>query len=256
MAITAFDLDLTSLDRFTMLVYGAYGCGKTHLLGDFLRWASAQGPIAFINIKGQEDGELSLVGMGLGAVGIHIDTPGDLEGALEMLQPKGLVALAVDTLSAYESAVRVDVIGSDRLPDAKIDGERAKALWGQIKIKTRAGVVASRHAARYVVWSAPFDRSEDPFGGPGRFLSPDLIGKSSRAAIGWFDLAALMEAKLVGPGRVQRTLSLAPRGDAYTRVRLPKPLLKEIDIPEGGGGWAKLYEAIQATMPVPPKEMK
>src|SRR3989304_5529891 len=117
-------------------------------------------------------------GVGLGAFGIHTETPRDLEEALEMLQPKGLVALAVDTLSAYESAVRVDVIGSDRLPDAKIDGERAKALWGQIKIKTRAGVVASRHAARYVVWSAPFDRSEDPFGGPGRFLSPNLIGKS------------------------------------------------------------------------------
>ncbi len=242
-----FNLDLTELDRFTILVYGAYGVGKTAFVGDCLRTLSAQGPVRFLNMKG-EDGHLTLRGAGLGEIGETIENTKDYDAAIEEYTKQGLTALGVDSLPAWETLVLRDVVGAERFPDAKLDGERAKALWGQIKKRTEAGVTAARQAAKYVIWSAPYDRTEDPFGGGSKFLSPNLIGKSAVASIGWFDFVAVMQATTMGAGKVRRWLSLAPRNDALTRQRLPQPITADIDIPEGPGGWTRLFEAIQGAM--------
>lgn len=249
-----FDLNLANLDHLSMLIHGAYGAGKTHVQGDFLRWAQPQGPVAFLNIKG-EDGHASLAGMGLGAIGDTVSTLDDYDQVMADYKSQKLVALAVDSLPAFYALILRHFVGSERYPDPKLDGERAKMLWGQIGLGIKSRVHLSREAARYVLWVAAYDRSEDIAGGKG--ITPDLPGKLAYGSAGWFDMVGYLTATTLGPNSVQRKLTFEPSSAFLTRQRLPQPLMKSIDLPQGGGGWKLVYEAIQATFqPMPIKESK
>src|SRR3990167_10258737 len=98
-----------------ILVHGPYGAGKTHLQGDFLTWAKAQGPIGFLNILG-EDGYASVAGLNLGEVGYTATDVKEYEEALADFKKQGLVGLAIDSLSAFYRFVLKDIVGEVRYP--------------------------------------------------------------------------------------------------------------------------------------------
>ena len=244
---TAFDLDLATMDACLMLLHGPYACGKTHLQGDFLRWAQQRGDVAFLNIKG-EDGYASLAAVGLGKVGETVDSVVSYFEAMAEYRSKKLVGLAVDSLTALYSLMLTKHVGAPRYPDPKQDGERAKMLWGQISMGMKDAVQTSRAAAPWVLWVAPYDRSEDPVSG-GKGQTPDLPGKLAYGCAGWFDFVGYLTAQTLGPGRVQRKVSFAPTGAVLTRQRIAHAITDDIPIPDDQGGWEAIYRALQAGMP-------
>lgn len=250
------NLDLTSLDRLGVLVHGAYGAGKTHFEGDFLRWAVKQGKKArFINIVG-EDGYLSLAGMGLGELGEAVESEADFNEAVAQAAKDKVDCLAVDSLPAYANMVlRGFFAGTLRYPDPAKDGQRAQMLWGQLKMQTMGAVLRSREAVPYVLWVAAHDRGSDPITeGGSTQITPDMIGKQARGCIGWFDLVAHLSAETVGVGKVRRSLKVAPQGQVLTRQRLPVVITEDIPVPAEGGGWEALYTAVQKAMGTKSKE--
>jgi hypothetical protein len=242
-----FNMDIASLDDLMCLIHGPFGSGKTHLQGDFLRWAKERGPVMFLNIPG-EDGTSSVAGMGLGEVGETVTSIKDYDEALNDYAKAKLAGLAVDSMSAFYRLILKDLLGEVRYPDPKLDGERAKMLWGQISMKIAGRIAASRSAARHVLWVSPFDRSDDSVGG-GKGITPDLPGKLAYGCAGWFDFVGYLTAETLGPTKITRKVTFAPATNILTRQRIPRPITEAINIPEGGGGWAAIYAAMSAALP-------
>lgn len=243
MGVTRFNLNLTNLDTTATLIHGAYGAGKTHLQGDFLRWAAKQGPVAFLNIKG-EDGFASIAGMDLGDIAYTAKTLPEYDEIVAEFTRKPLFGLAVDSLTAFNWQVLVNVVGSYRYPDPKLDGERSKMLWGTISTNTRGRVLAARAAAKHVLWVAPQGRNEDISGGRG--VTPELIGQLAWGCAGLFDFVGKLDAAITGPKTVDRKVSFDPENGLLTRQRAPRQILGKINIPEGGGGWEAIFNTMQA----------
>jgi AAA domain len=252
-----FSLDIATLDELMVLIHGPYGSGKTHLQGDFLRWAKEQGPIAYLNIKG-EDGHASLASMELGMVGETVSTLEDYDAALKDYGAQKVAGLAVDSLPAFYRLVMKKVVGEVRYPEPAKDGEKAKMMWGQLTMLTMGRVIDSRAAAKYVLWVAPFDKSDDPVGGGGKAITPDLPGKLAYGCAGWFDFVGFLQAETLGPNNVQRKVTFAPSAGVLTRQRIPRPITEPITIPQGSGGWTAIFRAMQAafTNGTPKKEAK
>ena len=242
-----FNLNLQDLSRLAVLIYGAYGAGKTFLAGDFLKWASEKGPVHFINVKG-EDGYMSLSSIGLGEVGETVENMGDFNAAIDECAKDKVVGLAIDTLPAVSNLVIRSLTGGElRYPDPKIDGERAKMMWGQIKLQTMAAVQRTRSAVPYVLWLSAYDKGEDANSGAVR-VGPDLIGKQAGASAAWFDMVGQMRAQTVGVGKVKRWLQFAPDESMVVRQRLTNVITKDIILPEGGGGWATFFSVVEGAM--------
>lgn len=246
--IERFNVNLVSLDRLAVLIHGAYGSGKTHLQGDFLRWAKDRGNIAYLNISG-EDGFASLAGMGLGNVGINVTSGKQYDDVLAELQNEKLFALAVDSLPAFYKLMLLDIVGEIRYPDASKDGEKARMMWGQLTMRSYARVRASRQAAPFVLWVAPHDKSEDAVGGMGKTITPDLPGKLAHGCAGWFDLVGYLTANVMSSTFVQRKVTFAPSSSILTRQRLPTEISADVIIPPNQGGWLAIYNAINAVLP-------
>lgn len=245
---TKFNLDIATLDDLCVLIHGPYGAGKTHLQGDFLRWVreAKQGKTAFLNIKG-EDGHDSLAGMGLGEVGETVDTLDDYDAVLKDFAKAGVVGLAVDSLPAFYRLLLKHFMGEVRYPDPKKDGERAKMLWGQLSMTAMGRVIDSRSAAKYVLWVAPFDKSDDPVSG-GKGITPDLPGKLAWGCAGWFDFVGYLSAETHSPTDIRRQVSFAPSGGVLTRQRIPTPITQAVTVPKDKGGWAAIFAAMQAAL--------
>lgn len=247
LARTKLNLDAVDLSRLGTLVHGAYGVGKTHFEGDFLRYYRDAGKtVRFINIKG-EDGYLTLAKYGLGECGETVDTVEDFNAAVDDAQKAEVYALAVDSLPAFADLQFRKFCGGElRYPDPVKDGQRAQMLWGQIKMATKAGVLRTRSAAPYVLWVAAHDKSVDTIEDTGgKAITPNLVGAQARESIGWFDFVLHMRAQTEGPGKVRRYLEIAPDERVATRQRLPKAITKQIGVPEGGGGWAAFLKEVQ-----------
>ncbi len=248
MALKKFNLDLVSLDNPMVLIHGPYGAGKTHLQGDFLRWAKAQnqGPVGFLNIEG-EDGSTSVASMGLGEVGQTAENVDDYDKAIEEYAKSKTFALAVDSLPAFHRlVVKSELKGEYRFPDPAKDGERAKMLWGQISAKTMGRVLNSRKAAKFVLWVAPYDKSEDPVVGGNRIITPDLPGKMALGCAGWFDFVGYLSVSMGStPDSITRKVTFAPSGGTLTRQRIPSPIIEDIKIPQNKGGWENIYTAMK-----------
>ena len=120
-------------------------------------------------------------------------------------------------------------------------------LWAHHRQDLENGVLLTRSAAPFVLWSATYDRTEDPLTGQKSKVSPDLYGKESLQCAGWFDFVCQMRAQTVGPERVNRWLTCKPDESALTRQRLRRAITRDIPIPAEKGGWeALLTAAIEA----------
>jgi hypothetical protein len=234
-----FDLDKQTLDSFNVLVYGVPNTGKTYFLGDALREERKVGAVKFLNIAG-EDGSLTLSGMGLGDVGEHIDTAQDLKDFVAQWSKTPLQALAVDSLLALSAKVIQARVG-DRLPSLKGEGNE----WGDVHWAMASLVSSLRTCAKYVICTAPADREQDPIKGT-KYIAPMLPGRQAREILGRFDFVGYMAATILNK-KARWTLSFAPSEEVATRQRVPSPLLNEIVIPQGGGGWAAFKSAITDT---------
>jgi hypothetical protein len=243
------NLDKAELDRLGVLVHGAYGVGKTHFEGDFLRWAVKQGKKArFISIIG-EDGHKTLKGMGLGELGEEVTTPADFNTAVAEAATDKVEALAVDSLPAYANMVlRSFFQGELRYPDPTKDGQRAVMLWGQLKMLTMGAVLRTREAVPFVLWVSAHDKGEDPIQGGGKTITPDMVGKQALGCIGWFDAVMHLRAQTVGPNKVRRWLEVAPSEQVATRQRFPNVITEDIPVPEKEGGWEAFYQRVQKAM--------
>ena len=251
MAYKKLNLDVIDNSRMGLMVYGANNSGKTHLAGDMLRWGIEKGwKVRYLNLAG-EDGYKTLGAMGLGEIGEDLETYTDFDEALIRAKADGIQVMAVDSLPAYSNMQFRRFLGGElRYPDPTRDGERAKMLWGQIKLGVMDGVLRSRAAVPYVLWLATHDKGtsdsvQDVASQTPASIMPDLVGQQSRGSIGWFDLVAHIRTQMVGPGRAKRTLELSPDEKVLTRLRAPRPILEDVVIPEGRGGWQALMTAYE-----------
>lgn len=243
---TKLNLNLKDLSHTATLIHGAYGAGKTHLIGDFLRWASPQGPTRFVNIAG-EDGYLSVADMGLGEIGETLEVRTDFTNAMRDYQKEDLFALAIDSLPAAYNMLLRSIVGEVRYPEPARDGEKAKMWWGQLSMGIREMVTESRAAAHHVLWVAAYDKSENAITGQ-KDITPDLPGKSAYGIAGRFDFVGQLKAETLGPSTVRRSVSFAPSTSVLTRLRLPRPITKDIPIGDGGGGWAAIFAEFEKAL--------
>ena len=232
-----FDLDLRSLERFTVLFHGAFGSGKTALLGDMLRYEMKQGPVRYLNIAG-EDGQLSIANFGLGNIGETVDTLKDFNEAIDEYRKEGLRALAVDGGKWFGRLCIKDVCG-DRLP--KVGGNSDD--WTQIHGRYENAISRLRHIAPVVAMASSSDRSMDQVSG-NISLTPDMPGRQAAGCAGLFDFVLIVKAEATRPGFMKRTIETEPVANTIIRQRLPIPLPASIEIPQGGGGWKNLVDAM------------
>lgn len=236
-----FNLDIASLDRFTMLLHGNFGCGKTHLLGDMLKTEMDNGPVRFLNVAG-EDGYLSVANLGLGEVGETVETLKDFHEALAEYKKLGLAALAIDGGKAFGRMIIKAVCG-DKLPSVG----RGSDDWQRIHMEFEALIASLRNIAPIVVMASSSDRSMDQVSGE-LSLTPDFPGRQAAGSGGQFDFVFLLKAQAVTPTKVKRTIQLQPVANTVIRARLPRPLPSEIELPEGPGGWKKLKAEMQKAL--------
>ncbi len=233
-----FDLDLKTLDRFTMLIHGPFGAGKTTLLGDMLRYEKKSGPVRYLNIAG-EDGQLSIANFGLGEIGETVDTLDDFNAAMAEYKKENLRALAIDGGKWFGKMVIRKVCG-DKLPT--VGG--ASQDWTKIHAAFEDSIINLRHVAPIVCVASSSDRSMDQVSGE-LSLSPDMPGRQAAGVAGMFDFVLVLRAQAIRPGEVKRWLDTAPTANTILRQRLPKSLPATIDLPNGGGGWKNLVDAMQ-----------
>lgn len=235
------NLNLKSLERFTMLLHGGYGVGKTGLLGDMLRYEAKNGPVRYVNIAG-EDGYLSIANLGLGEIGETVDTLKDFKEAMAEYRKLGLAALAIDGGKQFGQLCIKDVCG-DRAP--KVGGNSDD--WSRIHREFESTIASLRSVAPVVVMASSSDRSLDQISGQ-TSLTPDMPGRQAAGVGGQFDFVFVVRAQALSPTKVRRWIVTSPEANTVIRQRLPKALPGEIEIPEGGGGWEKLKKAMDEAM--------
>ena len=233
-----FDLDLKQLDRFNVLFHGGFGSGKTFLLGDMLRYERSAGEVRYLNITG-EDGQLSIANFGLGNVGETVDTLDDFLLACDDYRKAGVRAVGVDGGKAFGKLVIRKVCG-ERLPSVGKNSDD----WTQIHSKFENAIGVMRTMAPIVAFASSSDRSMDQISGE-LSLTPDMPGRQAAGIAGQFDFVFVVKAQATGPERVRRWIETAPAANTIIRQRLPRSLPAQIDIPQGGGGWKNLIEAMQ-----------
>jgi hypothetical protein len=236
-----FNLDVATLERFTMLIHGGFGVGKTHFLGDMLKAESATGPVRFLNIRG-EDGMLSIANTGLGDVGESVDTLKDMKDALADYAKLKLSALAIDGGKHFGRLVIKSVCG-ERLPSV---GKGADD-WQRIHTEFEATITSFRSIAPIVVMASSSDRSMDQVSGE-LSLTPDFPGRQAAGSGGQFDFVFVMKSTPVTPTRIKRSILTSPVTNTVIRARLPKPLPAEIELVEGIGSWVKLKSELQKAL--------
>ena len=237
---TRLNLDLRNLDKVVMLVHGSVNVGKTHLMGDMLRTEMANGPVLFINVKG-EDGTLSLAEMGLGEVGETVENLKDWKELINDYRGKALRGLGVDSLKALCRLVMEGKVSSDRPPE--------KTEYGLIHWFMESLTKELRTLAPVVLCVCPSDKSINQLDGR-TYITPDLPGREAAGSAGWFDAVGYLKTEVMSATKVQRAVTFAPNPSIITRVRLPRPVLSDILIPEHSGGWAAIMLAFQKAMAV------
>lgn len=233
---TKFDLDLVKADRLTVLIHGGYAVGKTHLIGDMLKHEKQAGAVAFVNVAG-EDGHLS-VPLGLGAIGETVESVADFE---EMLAEYGKAprhAIGIDSMKALVRLVMLKACGG-RMPE--------KTDYMQIHWIMENLVTSLRRVASLVLAVCPSDKSVDSQITGRTMITPDLPGREAHGSAGWFDAVGYMTADVQGPNKVARKVSFTPNSQYVTRQRFRR-LVPDVTLPEGEGGWARIYGAVQEAL--------
>lgn len=240
MALKRINLNIKQLDTLMMLVHGGYGHGKTDLAGDLLRTEKEHGDVLFVNVLG-EDGQMTLANHGLGEVGVTVEEYKDFVGLTDELMKKPIQAIAVDSFKPLaQKLVYGAVCGAGKLPSGS-------EHWQQIHFKMEEITLRLRRCAKYVICTCPSDKSVNQLDG-NTYITPDLPGREAVGSAGWFDLVGFIKADTIGPDKVKRVLKLAPSSTIVTRQRLPKQITKDIELPNGSGGWSVIKAALQASL--------
>ena len=100
----------TQFEGGTFLLHGPYGGGKTHLLGDMLATESEQGPVRFINLKG-EDGYLSIMPEILGTAEALLD-----KGATQVFAACTHPVLSGPALERLQGSKLTEVVVTNTIP--------------------------------------------------------------------------------------------------------------------------------------------
>lgn len=245
-----FDLNLANLSKISMLLQGVPNSGKTHLACDMLRTERAFGPIAFLDIQGEE-GYGSGAHMGLGKIGKRASSKQDVLDFAAYCVKEKIHAGVLDGGRHLYMTIMNNVMqaggASDlpRLPDAKKDGERARTYWSNARFEFEQTITAVKTSVNVLILTSVSAQDVHEITGE-KQTAPDIYGKAGSGLIGLFDFAGFMSWRILGPGRLERRISFQARNDAQTRQRLAFPLKEDIVLPEGFGGWSKIKAALEA----------
>lgn len=242
-----FNLDMRELNRCSTLVHGITNAGKTFLLGDFLKYESQYGKVAFIDVAG-EGGSMSLADLGLTAAGhkgYRVSTRKELTDLLDWLSNQDLRALAFDSLKAFVRLVIAERVGTDRMPI--VDRNSSENEWGDVHFRMERMAGRLSAAAPWLMAACLSDRSVEQISGK-TYVTPDLPGREAAGSISWFDLAGYIKAETSNlPGaKITRTFMVTPNNLILTRQRLPRPITQDIVLPEGQGCWRVIKEFLEA----------
>lgn len=245
------DLDVASWDGGSILIHSPWGNGKTHLLGDFLRYNQQFGKVAYVNFRG-EDGYDTVQKMGLGKVRVDMGSYDEWRAFLDWAEKKEYQAIGYDSYyAAYNLAIEKKTGGAERAP---ITGDFKTNEWPDIHTWMRYGLIQSNRIAKYVMWVCPTDTGKDTMAEiasgvetKAQKLYPDLPGKGSAASVAFFKLVGYLFATNTKEKGVIRRVDFRTSDRYVTRQRMPKPgITSLIDIPQDGGGWKNILDAVQA----------
>lgn len=243
--LTKFNLNLATLDQFSVLLQGIPNAGKTHLGMDMLRTEREHGKVAFLDVKG-EKGWGSGSHMDLGEIGYRAETKGDVEAFAEICIRDKVHAAVLDGGRHLYGHIMTGIVGANRLPDAKVDGERARTYWSNARFEFEQTILLVKTSVNILLVTSVSAQDVHEITGE-KQTAPDIYGKAGSGLVGLFDFSGYIKTvRILGPGRQERSVSFEVRNDVQTRQRLAHPLTEPIILPEGFGGWAKIKAALTA----------
>lgn len=250
--IQKFNLDDVGMRGGTILPFGDAAVGKTHLIGDMLKVEQAAGPVQYINILG-EDGMLTISKLGLGNVGVTIDTYEDFMALIKEKTAKPDQAWGIDSFQMLQRLASKKITGSDRLPKIPSSDEMKSGAineWPEIHRLVEDAARKAKYAARFVMFACSIDKTVDNLDLSGRpkakYIGPNLPGKEATECQYWFDFIGQLTCTAVGPGKYLRTFDMVKDNIKLVRQRLPQMIVKPIILPEGQGGWLTIKNEIIA----------
>ena len=241
--IQQIDLDNVALDDIRVLVHSIRAGGKTHLVGDFLKYESQFGPVAYVNTDGE--GLMTIKGIGLGNIAYKVTELKDFKELMKQFSAKPLHAMAVDGLQVLERMVNLHVLGTtERSPIST----KEKNEWVDIGREYNNALASMWRSTRLLMCTAPSAINSDPVTNTPKIISPDLSGQRALGCAGYFEYVGYIKMLVTGPGKVKRVIQFAPDGVTLVRQQMPNAITVDIPIPEGGGGWLAIKTAIQKGM--------
>lgn len=245
-----FDLNLADLSRFSVLIQGVTNAGKTHLACDMLRTERAAGPVAFLDITGEE-GTASGSHMDLGKIGKRASSKQDVMDFAAYCVKEKVHATALDGARHLYATIMYDVMKAGgasnlpRLPDAKLDGERARTYWSNTRFEFEQVITAVKTSVNILLATSVCAVDVHEITGEKK-IAPDIYGKAGYGLAGCFDFAGYLFSRNLGPGRIERRVSFQSRNDVQTRQRLAYPLTDDLVLLDGFGSWGKIKAALEA----------
>lgn len=243
MSIQKLDLDQLKLDELRVLIHSIRAGGKTHLVGDFLKYESQFGPVAYVNTDGE--GLMTIKGIGLGSVGYRVETLKDFKELMLEFSKNKLHALGIDSLQVLERMVRFAVLGTvDRSPISTKD----KNEWVDIGREFDNALASMWKATKLLMCTCPSAINQDPITNNPRLISPDLSGQRALGCAGYFEYVGYIKVLHMGQGKVKRAMQFAPDGVTLVRQQIPNSITEDIQLPEGPGGWKAIKDRIMKGM--------
>lgn len=243
--IKQIDLDNIALDDIRVLIHSIRAGGKTHLLGDMLKYERDFGEVAYVNTDGE--GLMTIRGTGLGKIAYGIETLKDFKDLMTQFAKKPMHAMGVDSLQVLERLVNLHVLGTaDRSPIST----KEKNEWVDIGREFNNALSSMWRATRLLVCTCPSALNMDPITNNPRVISPDLTGQRALGCAGYFEYVGYIKMLVTGPGKVKRTMQFAPDGVTLVRQQMPNAITNDIPLPDGPGGWLAIKTAIQNGMSV------
>ena len=257
------DINLRSLDRFSMLVHGDYNTFKTYLVGAFLAYLIRQGKrVIFWNVKG-EDGVQTLAAFPEIDPKKHVwdlENAADIEAALAELIRTPLDGLGIDSGKIWADKIMLLFTGGEdrplRVPKGKGDYSQE---WPLMHHKMERMMQAIRQAALQVMITCPSDLSAshlDPSldtWTKAKRITPNFPGNEATRATGWFDYVGYAEVMATAPGEQRRLLHFEYSNLFVARARVVTPFKEGIAIPDcsvpgykGPSAWEVVQAQLQA----------
>jgi len=236
------DINLRSLDRFSMLVHGDYNTFKTYLVGSFMASLIRQGKrVIFWNMSGESLSTLANFPEIIPKEHIWtLETYQDLEQASAELLAKPVDGLGVDSGKLWAAKLTLKYTdGEDRplrVPKGRGDGS---SEWPNMIHKMTNMMVSLRQYAEQVITTCPsdlavshLDPSTDAWTKVKK-IAPDLPGqKLPSASNGWFDFVGYAEVQTVSQGERRRLLHFENNTSSTTRANVVTAFKEAIKIPD------------------------